>query len=50
MHVFPHAPRYDPVFGSWLLWEHRDVLEEMAVRIAEETLPRSARPQLVAHA
>ena len=36
MHVFPHAPRHDAVFRSWLLREHRDVLEEMAVGIAEE--------------
>jgi hypothetical protein len=36
MHAFPHSPRHDPVLRSWLLRQHRDVLQEMAVRIAEE--------------
>ena len=36
MHLFPHSPRHDAVLRSWLLREHRDVLEEMAVGIVEE--------------
>src|SRR5204863_2696617 len=35
-HEFPHPPRHDPVFRSRLVWEHRDVLQQVAVWIAKE--------------
>jgi hypothetical protein len=36
MHQFPRSPRHDPVVRPWRLRQHRDVFQEMPVRVAEE--------------
>ena len=36
MREFPHTPRNDAPFRTRLVWEHRDVLQQMTIGVVKE--------------